>query len=58
VPDSKPPLPKPKLSSHPVDAGLRTEGAILSVLLERDRDAGYQGDADVFLVYCPDTESL
>lgn len=26
-------LPKPELTSHPVDVGLRTEGAILSVLI-------------------------
>jgi hypothetical protein len=28
-------LPKPKLTSHPVDVGQRTEGAILSVLIRR-----------------------
>lgn len=28
-------LPKPELTSHPVDVGLRTEGAILSELVRR-----------------------
>jgi PD-(D/E)XK nuclease superfamily protein len=28
-------LPRPKLTSHPVDVGLRTEGAILSELVRR-----------------------
>ena len=28
-------LPKPELTSHPVDVGLRTEGAILSALIRR-----------------------
>lgn len=28
-------LPKPQLTSHPVDIGLRTEGAILSELIRR-----------------------
>lgn len=28
-------LPKPKLTSHPVDVGQRTEGAILSALIRR-----------------------
>jgi hypothetical protein len=33
--DSKLRLPKPKLTNHPVDVGLRTEGAILSELIHR-----------------------
>jgi hypothetical protein len=33
--DSKLRLPKPKLTNHPVDVGLRTEGAILSELMHR-----------------------
>ena len=33
--DSKLRLPKPKLSSHPVDVGQRTEGAILHELIRR-----------------------
>jgi hypothetical protein len=104
--DSKLRLPKPKLSSHPVDVGLRTEAAILSELSRRGYSVlvpwgvnqrydlvldlenrfvrarcktgwlrngsvtfptrsiqcnskrtvmrSYDGDADVFLVYCPD----
>lgn len=104
---SKQRLPKPKLTNHPVDIGLRTEGAILSELIRRGYsilmpwgvnqrydlvlDLGgefvraqcktgrlrngtiefntssvqcntrrnltraYDGGADVFLVYCPDT---
>jgi hypothetical protein len=35
VPDSKLRLPKPKLTNHPVDVGLRTEGAILYELNRR-----------------------
>src|SRR5439155_25534043 len=106
-PDSKLRLLKPKLSSHPVDVGFRTEAAILSELGRRgysilvpwgvnrrydlvldleDRFVrfqcktgwfrsgsvtfptrsiqcnskrtvvrSYDDDADVFLVYCPDT---
>ena len=33
--DSKLRLPKPKLTNHPVDIGLRTEAAILSELTRR-----------------------
>jgi hypothetical protein len=106
VTDSKLRLPKPKLTNHPVDVGLRTEAAILLELLHRGYsillpwgvnqrydlvlDLGdkfvraqcktgrlrngaiefntssvqcntrrnltraYNGDAEVFLVYCPD----
>ena len=108
--DSKPHLPKPKLSNHPVDVGLRTEGAILSELIRRGYSVlvpsgvnqrydlvldlggrfvraqcktgrlhcgavtfytrsirtntkqimkrGYRGDADLFLVYCPENRKV
>ncbi len=104
--DSKLRLPKPKLTNHPVDVGLRTEAAILSELTRRgysvlvpwgvnqrydlvvDVDGefvraqcktgrlqdgvvsfytrsirtntkrilkrGYRGEAELFLVYCPE----
>jgi hypothetical protein len=35
VNDSKLRLPKPELTNHPVDVGLRSEAAILSVLVRR-----------------------
>jgi hypothetical protein len=110
MPDSKLRVPKPKLTNHPVDVGLRTAGAILSELIRRgysilmpwgvnqrydlvlDLDGefvraqcktgrlrrgavvfstqsvqcntrrmvvrNYVGDADVFLVYCPETNCV
>lgn len=103
-------LPKPELTSHPVDVGLRTEGAILSELVRRGycvlmpfgvnqrydlvvdcggrllkaqcktgrlrdgvvqfssqsvqsntrrtRTRSYAGEVDLFIVYCPDNESV
>ena len=108
--DSKQPLPKPKLTDHPVDIGLRSEAAILSELVRRgypvllpfgvnqrydlilDIDGrlikaqcktgrlsdgavmfktrsivtsktrniarGYVGEADVFIVFCPETNGV
>jgi hypothetical protein len=102
--------PAPKLTSHPVDVGLRTEGSILarlaasgyrvlvpfgvnqrfdlvlyvagafiraqcktgrlrkgvilfstqSMVTSKTRNVArsYAGEADIFLVYCPDTESI
>lgn len=35
MPGAKPTFPVPKLTSHPVDVGLRTEAAILSHLVRR-----------------------
>lgn len=62
-----PVLPKPELTSHPVDVGLRTEGAILSELIRRgycvlmpfgvnQSTCGYAGQVDLFIVHCPETE--
>jgi hypothetical protein len=48
-------------SSHTVDVGLRTEATITFELLRRGMAAlrrSYEGDADVFLVHCPDTEAI
>ena len=108
--DSKLRLPKPMLTNHPVDVGLRTEGAILAELHRRgysillpwgvnhrydlvlDLDGefvraqcktgrlrhgavvfytrsirtnrteilkrGYLGEADVFLVHCPENQRI
>jgi hypothetical protein len=69
-----PVLPKPELTSHPVDVGLRTEGAILSELVRGGaaqfsaqsvqsnprgtRTRGYAGEVDLFIVYCSDNESV
>jgi hypothetical protein len=42
-------LPKPQLTSHPVDCRPRAEAAILSELVRR----GYRvGEVDLFIVYC------
>jgi hypothetical protein len=103
-------LPKPQLTNHPVDVGLRSEAAILAELIRcgyavllpfgvnqrydlvldidgelvkaqcktgrlrngsvvfptqsivtsktRNVARGYAGEADVFLVYCPETERV
>lgn len=108
--DSKLRLPKPKVTNHPVDVGLRTEAAILSELVRRGYSIlvpwginhrydlvvdiggefvriqcktgrllegvvifptrsirtntkqilkrGYVGDAELFLVYCPENERI
>ena len=108
--DSKLRLPKPKLTNHPVDIGLRTEAAILSELTRRGYAVlvpwgvnqrydlvldlggeflraqcktgrlsdgavgfytrsirtntkhilkrGYRGEADLFLVYCPENSQI
>ena len=38
MPGAKPVLPKPKLTDHPVDVGLRTEAAIVSQLIRKGYD--------------------
>jgi PD-(D/E)XK endonuclease len=110
VSDSKLPLPKPRLTSHPVDVGQRTEAIILGELVRRGYrllvpfgvnqrydlvvdleqgfvraqcktgrlhqgvvrfptrsirtnrkrviKRGYVGDADVFMVYCPENGQI
>lgn len=61
-----PALPKPALSSHPVDVGLRSEGAILSELVRRGYcvlvpfgvNQRYDLVLDLFIVYCTENERV
>jgi hypothetical protein len=57
-------LPKPQLTSHPVDVGHRAEAAILAELVKRGYSVllpfgvNQRYDLDLFIVYCPQNDRV